>query len=33
VTQEMITPLKSISSISKRLYESLRLTNGRKDAL
>lgn len=29
----MITPLKSISCISKRLYESLRLTGGRKDAL
>jgi K+-sensing histidine kinase KdpD len=29
----MITPLKSISSLSKRLYESLRFTSGRKDAL
>jgi K+-sensing histidine kinase KdpD len=33
VTHNMITPLKSISSLSKRIYESLCFTSGRKDSL
>lgn len=33
VTHDMITPLRSVSCLSKRLSETLENTNGHKDAL